>query len=76
MPCCLFKEIYQAGYILLQQNWDMFHPVRLIGITITGFHEDCSPDQLSLFDQMEGNVKKDKNKQIDEVMDKIGNKHG
>jgi DNA polymerase-4 len=70
------KEIYQAGCSLLEPNWDRSHPVRLIGISLSGFHEDCSLGQLSLFDQMEDNVKKDKNKQIDKAMDKIKNKHG
>lgn len=70
------KEIYQAGCSLLDQNWDSSHPVRLIGISLSRFHEDGFGDQLSLFDQMEDNVKKDKNKQIDEAMDKIRNKHG
>jgi DNA polymerase-4 len=70
------KEIYQAGCSLLEKNWDRSHAVRLIGISLSGFHEYCSLDQLSLFDQMENNVKKDKNKQIDEAMDKIRNKHG
>jgi len=70
------KEIYQAGCSLLDQNWDRSHPVRLIGISLSRFHEDGFGDQLSLFDQMEDNVKKDKNKQIDEAMDKIRNKHG
>ncbi len=70
------KEIYQAGCSLLEQIWSRFHPVRLIGISISGFHEGCSSGQLSLFDQMEGNVKNDMNERIDKVMDKIRNKHG
>jgi DNA polymerase-4 len=70
------KEIYQAGCSLLEQNWNKSHPVRLIGISISGFYEDCSYDQLSLFDPMQGNVQADKNKQIDKAMDKIRNKHG
>src|SRR5665647_924503 len=73
---CTTKEIYQAGCSLLEQNWDRSHPVRLIGISLSGFHEDCSSDQLSLFDQREDTVINDKNKQIDEAMDKIRNKHG
>ncbi|MDP2853388.1 MAG: DNA polymerase IV [Smithellaceae bacterium] len=73
---CTTKEIYQAGCRLLEQNWDSFHPVRLIGISLSGFHEDCSLDQLSLFDQREDTVINDKNKQIDKAMDKIRNKHG
>ena len=70
------KEIYQAGSSLLEQNWNTSHPVRLIGISISGFHEDCSSDQLSLFDKIDDNVKTDKNKKIDNAMDKIRNKYG
>ena len=70
------KEIYQAGCSLLEQNWNKSHPVRLIGISVSGFHEDCSSDQLSLFDKMQDNDKADKNKRIDKAMDKIRNKHG
>ena len=70
------KEIYKAGCRLLEDNWDTFHPVRLIGISISGFHGDGYSDQLSLFDQMEDSMKKDKHKRIDDAMDKIRNKHG
>ncbi len=70
------KEIYQAGCKLLEQNWNKLHPVRLIGVSLSGFHEEFSSDQLSLFDSMQDNVQTNKNKQIDEAMDKIRNKHG
>ncbi|MEI7638734.1 MAG: DNA polymerase IV [Syntrophus sp. (in: bacteria)] len=73
---CTTKEIYQAGCVLLEQNWSRFHSVRLIGISLSRFHEDCSSGQLSLFDQMEDNVKNEKNERIDKAMDKIRNKHG
>ena len=70
------KEIYQAGCKLLEQNWNKFLPVRLIGISISGFHEDSSSDQLSLFDPMQENIQANKNKQIDKAMDKIRTKYG
>jgi len=71
------KEIYQAGCGLLEQNWNSSHPVRLIGITLSGFHEDdSSAMQLSLFDEMEGQIKSDKNERIDTAMDKIRTKYG
>ena len=73
---CSTKEIYQAGCSLLEQNWNRFHSVRLIGISLSGFHEDCSSGQLSLFDQIKDNVKNDKIKRIDKAMDKMRNKHG
>ena len=73
---CTTKEIYQAGCGLLEQTWNRFHSVRLIGISLSGFHEDSSSSQLTLFDEMEGQGKNDKNKRIDRVMDEIRNKHG
>jgi DNA polymerase IV len=76
LATCSTKEIYQAACLLLEQNWNRFHPVRLIGISLSGFHEDSSSDQLSLFDQCEDNAKIDKNERIDKAMDKIRKKHG
>ena len=73
---CTTREIYQAGCSLIEQNWNRFHPVRLIGISLSGFREDGCLSQLSLFDQTEINPAKDKGRQIDEVMDKIRSKHG
>jgi DNA polymerase-4 len=73
---CTTKEIYQASCSLLEQNWNRLHPVRLIGISLSGFHEECSSGQTTLFDQMDDNAKKDKNERIDKAMDEIRNKHG
>jgi DNA polymerase-4 len=73
---CTTKEIYQAGCSLLEQNWNKFHSVRLIGISLSGFYEDSSSGQMSLFDQMEDKVKNDKNERIDKAMDEIRGKHG
>jgi DNA polymerase-4 len=73
---CTTKEIYQGGCTLLEQNWNKYHPVRLIGISLSGFHEESSSCQMSLFDQMEETVKNDRNERIDRAMDKIRNKHG
>jgi DNA polymerase-4 len=73
---CTTKEIYQAGCSLLEQNWNRFHPVRLIGICLSRFHEDSSSVQLSLFDQTADKVKTDKNDRIDKAMDELRNKYG
>ena len=73
---CTTKEIYQAGRSLLEQNWNRLHPVRLIGMSLSGFHEGCSFGQLSLFDQMEDALMNDKHDRIDKAMDEIRNKHG
>jgi len=73
---CSTREIYHAGCSLLEENWNIFRSIRLIGISLSGFHEGCSSDQLSLFDQAQDNVKNEKNKRIDNAMDKIRSKHG
>ena len=73
---CTTKEIYQAGCSLLEQNWNQLHPVRLIGISLSGFHEGSPSDQLSLFEQMESKPQDDKNERIDKAMDEIRKKHG
>jgi len=73
---CSTREIYHAGCSLLEENWNIFRSIRLIGISLSGFHEGCSSDQLSLFDQAQYNVKNEKNKRIDNAMDKIRSKHG
>jgi DNA polymerase-4 len=70
------KEIYQAGCRLLEQIWSSSRPVRLIGISISGFSGDSSFEQLSLFEQAADNPQNNKSERIDKVMDSIRNKHG
>jgi DNA polymerase-4 len=70
------REIYKAGCRLLELNWDRFHPVRLVGISLSGFHENSTSDQLPLFGQVEDHVTSEKNEQIDRAMDEIRTKHG
>jgi len=70
------KEIYRAGCSLLEQHWNKCLPVRLIGISISGFHEDSLSDQMSLFDKIDDNLKSGKNEQIDKAMDQIRDKYG
>ncbi|MHB8062039.1 MAG: DNA polymerase IV [Ruminiclostridium sp.] len=50
-PTCLTKDIYEKGFSLLNKNWNSFKPVRLVGISISGFEQDRISAQLSLFDQ-------------------------
>lgn len=77
---CSTKEIYHAGCNLLEKNWDKNNPVRLIGITLSGFSETCVSEQISIFEigdsNIGENVKSGKKEKIDEAMDKIREKHG
>lgn len=70
------KEIYRAGCSLLEENWDQSNPVRLIGISLGGFIGEGSSGQMSLFDLAKDQKEQDKEARIDQVMDKIRNKHG
>lgn len=49
----LTKEIYSAGVDLLEKNWNVHKPVRLIGISISGFDENTEFDQISIMDLLE-----------------------
>ncbi len=70
------KEIYQAGCQLLIRNWNSFRPVRLIGISLSGFDENCLTNQISLFNYMDTQKKTSKQEQLDKAIDKIRNKYG
>lgn len=70
------REIYQTGCSLLEQNWNRLHSIRLIGLSLSGFHENGSLNQLSFFDQLTDPAKNQKNERIDKAIDKIRNKHG
>lgn len=71
-PTFYTKDIYETGCDLLQR---IFHPskaVRLIGVTLKGFEEDCLSQQISFFNKDKNN----KHEKVDVVMDKIRNKYG
>lgn len=34
---------------MLQKNWNQQLPIRLLGINLNGFANDCEPEQLSMF---------------------------
>lgn len=71
----LTKEIYTAGSYLLDNNWNKRKPVRLLGISISGFEEDSEVDQISFFD-----IKEDdhtmREEKLEETVDRIREKHG
>jgi DNA polymerase-4 len=70
------REIYLAGVSLLDRYWSADHPVRLIGITLTGFDKAAVPGQISLFDAVDAEAKNAKGELIDRAMDRIRKKHG
>ncbi|MDD2534157.1 MAG: DNA polymerase IV [Eubacteriales bacterium] len=73
-------DIYQVGCKLLDANWSIDKPIRLIGISLTNFakpgSEQLQPQQLSLFDQPEQSKMVMRQKQVDLAMDSIRNRYG
>ncbi len=77
-PTYLTKEIFEAGSALLEENWSMHKPIRLLGIGISGFNEEYS-EQLSIFDLPEVHEpeeKGQKTEKLERAMDAIRAKHG
>jgi len=75
-------DISQAGWRLLEQNWNPARPVRLIGISLSGFDEPQHPVQLSLFDMIHDSsdlrqpVSSAKSERIDQTMDELRKRFG
>lgn len=72
-PTYYTKDIFEAGYKLLEENLPLPKSVRLIGISLKNF-QDTQAEQVSFFSMTKG--KDHKHEKIDKVMDEIRNKYG
>jgi DNA polymerase-4 len=70
------REVYENAVSLLEQNWSTQKPVRLLGISLSGFDEESSFAQLSLFDTDMDQTKNEKQEQLDMAIDKIKSRLG
>lgn len=75
IPTYLTKEIYETGLALINENYDKGNMIRLLGISISNFH---NPDieQLSLFDELGLNCKNEKEEKLERAIDSIREKFG
>lgn len=74
-PTYLTKDIYKTGESILNENWKMNRPVRLLGIGLTNFSEDMI-EQLC-FDTLSGCTSKNgKEEKLEKAIDAIREKHG
>lgn len=77
---CLVKDIYSASIKLLKNNWSSNTPIRLLGISLSGFSEENScAKQISMFELPK--IKHDteipnKSEKIEDVISSIRNKYG
>jgi len=71
---CLTKEIYEVAIEILSKNWNSSRPVRLIGISITGF-EHAENEQLSLFEKATSKHS-EKEEKLENTVDKLRGRFG
>lgn len=67
--------IYQTASRLADELWDK-SPVRLLGIRTSKLSDENAPMQLSLFDFAEEKTLSEKQKSLNEALDKIREKYG
>jgi DNA polymerase-4 len=70
----LTSEILKSSLALLQKIWNPLRPVRLLGISITGF-EQQENGQLSLFDTSAGK-QAEKEEKLEKTIDGIRGRFG
>lgn len=73
------KQIYSTGYELLKNNWNSSRPVRLIGISLSGFDEASEVKQISMFESPQMNTRgivDKKQEKLENTLDAIKHKHG
>ncbi len=75
-PTFLTRDIFNIGYSLLKRNWIASRPVRLVGISLSGFDRDEASRQLSLFEDPLPSDYKEKEEKLESVIDEIRNRHG
>jgi len=75
----LTKEIYSSAIDLLQKNWDKELPIRLLGLSLSGFSKDSPIEQLSMFKMSEVSPSKEKLEKLEKLentIDDIREKYG
>jgi DNA polymerase-4 len=65
-------EIYNEAMELLQENWDMSVPIRLLGVRVTGLRLSNEFRQISFFEEN----KRQKSEKLDRCLDAIREKYG
>ena len=72
-PTCLVREISSAALRLVEENWDISKPIRMITVTGTNFVRDESGRQISLFDS---DTDDEKRENLENTIAKIRSKFG
>ena len=70
------NEIFTEGYELLKKNWNSRQPVRLLGISLSGFDSVQAAQQLSMFDPKAETEGSDKQGRLENALDGLRDKYG
>jgi DNA polymerase IV len=73
---CHTNEIFSHGYDLLKKNWNSRKPVRLLGISLSGFDAELAAEQLTMFDHSEQNAGSEKLEKLESALDNLRDKYG
>lgn len=70
------QDIYRAGCRLLEKDWQAERPIRLLGITLSGFDDASDDRQLTLYDTAGGPTCSNRQIAVDQAMDRIRDRFG
>ena len=73
-PTTLCSDVAQAAYMLFCQKWQSGEPVRMLGVTLSGF--DHHNSQMSIMDVLGGNEAYEKKERAENAVAKIREKYG
>lgn len=76
---CIAKEIYSVSAELLKNNWNEQIPLRLLGISLSGFENGSTAHQISMFEISDTKNAEDNSIKIyklESTIDKIRSKYG
>jgi DNA polymerase-4 len=75
-PTCHTNEIFSHGFELLKKNWNPRKPVRLLGISLSGFEEEQAVQQLSMFGAEAHSKEDEKLDKLENALDGLRDKYG
>lgn len=74
-PTCLSQEILQTALALIEKNWDIHKPIRMLTITAMNLTAASDGEQMNLF-ELENHRKKEKQEKVEFLVDDLKKKYG
>lgn len=74
-PTYLTRDIYMIAVKLLEENWSLQKPVRLLGVGLSNYQDEATA-QVSIFDNENGPALDKKEEKLEMTMDSIRERFG